>query len=144
VPYLSIDPHDIGRNYRAIIRINSQSGKGGVAYVMEQEFGYVCRRRCSDAATLRKIVGGGNGPIDAFVQALRSDLGLDVAVRDYHEHAVGSGADATAVAYVEVVTEGCVRYGVGRDRSIVTASLRAVLSGINRTVAVAGFDSAAV
>jgi 2-isopropylmalate synthase len=187
-----------------VIRINSQSGKGGVAYVMLHDFGFdlpramqiefgkvvqalseetgaeimpaaiveafereylantvpyelvdyhvagdgagsaIVNATVRDAATLRKIVGGGNGPIDAFVQALRSDLGLDVAVRDYHEHAVGSGADATAVAYVEVVTEGCVRYGVGRDRSIVTASLRAVLSGINRTVAVAGFDSAAV
>jgi 2-isopropylmalate synthase len=204
VPYLPIDPADVGRTYEAVIRINSQSGKGGVAYVMLHDFGFdlprsmqiefgkvvqalseetgaeimpsaiidafegeylantmpyelddyhvagdgagsaIVNATVRDHGALRSIVGSGNGPIDAFVQALRGDFGLDVAVRDYHEHAVGSGADATAVAYVEVVTDGCVRYGVGRDRSIVTASLRAVLSGINRAVAVAGLDSAAV
>jgi 2-isopropylmalate synthase len=96
----------------------------------------------SDNGTLRTLLGQGNGPIDAFVQALRADLGIDVAVRDYHEHAVGSGADASAVAYVEVVTDGRVRYGVGRDRSIVTASLHAVLSGINRSLAVLNLPSA--
>jgi 2-isopropylmalate synthase len=204
VPYLPIDPADVGRTYEAVIRINSQSGKGGVAYVMLHDFGFdlprsmqiefgkvvqalseetgaeimpsaiidafegeylantmpyelddyhvagdgagsaIVNATVRDHGALRSIVGSGNGPIAAFVQALRGDFGLDVAVRDYHEHAVGSGADATAVAYVEVVTDGCVRYGVGRDRSIVTASLRAVLSGINRAVAVAGLDSAAV
>jgi 2-isopropylmalate synthase len=204
VPYQPIDPADVGRTYEAVIRINSQSGKGGVAYVMLHDFGFdlprsmqiefgkvvqalseetgaeimpsaiidafegeylantmpyelddyhvagdgagsaIVNATVRDHGALRSIVGSGNGPIDAFVQALRGDFGLDVAVRDYHEHAVGSGADATAVAYVEVVTDGCVRYGVGRDRSIVTASLRAVLSGINRAVAVAGLDSAAV
>ncbi|MGD0473099.1 MAG: 2-isopropylmalate synthase [Candidatus Velthaea sp.] len=197
VPYLPIDPADIGRTYEAVIRINSQSGKGGVAYVMLHDFGfdlpramqvefarvvqalseetsaeimpaailgafereYLERREpfmlvdykvasdgggpaivnatVNDAGTVRTIVGSGNGPIDAFVNALRDNLQLDVAVRDYHEHAVGSGADATAVAYVEVVIDGQVRYGVGRDRSIVTASLQAVLSGINRTVRLA-------
>jgi 2-isopropylmalate synthase len=90
----------------------------------------------------RTLAGSGNGPIDAFVQGLRTDLGLDVTVSDYHEHAVGSGADATAVAYVEVVVGGRVRYGVGRDRSIVTASLRAVLSGINRCDTLAQLESA--
>jgi 2-isopropylmalate synthase len=194
VPYLPIDPADVGRTYEAVIRINSQSGKGGVAYVMLHDFGFdlpramqvefakvvqalseetsaeimpatileafereylqrtepftlidykvasdgggpaIVNATLCDGGTLRTIMGTGNGPIDAFVQALREHLSLDVAVRDYHEHAVGSGADATAVAYVEVATDGQVRYGVGRDRSIVTASLQAVLSGINRTV----------
>jgi 2-isopropylmalate synthase len=80
------------------------------------------------------IKGEGNGPIDALMAGLRNEMDVHFSVRDYHEHAMGSGADATAVAYVEVVTDGQVRYGVGRDRSIVTASLQAVLSGINRTV----------
>jgi 2-isopropylmalate synthase len=194
VPYLPIDPADVGRTYEAVIRINSQSGKGGVAYVMLHDFGFdlpramqvefarvvqalseetsaeimpavileafereylartdpftlldynvasdgggpaIVNATVRDGNTVRKILGTGNGPIDAFVQALRDDLNLDVSVRDYHEHAVGSGADATAVAYVEVMIDGQVCYGVGRDRSIVTASLQAVLSGINRTV----------
>ncbi len=194
VPYLPIDPADVGRMYDAVIRINSQSGKGGVAYVMLNDFGYdlpramqiefsrvvqalseetgaeiypaaihaafereyldvvapltlvdyhvtgegggpaVVTATIEDNGTPRFISGRGTGPIDAFVAALRSELRNDVTVRDYHEHAVGSGADAAAVAYVEIVVDGHVRYGVGRDRSIVTASLRAVLSGINRTV----------
>jgi 2-isopropylmalate synthase len=193
VPYLPIDPADVGRTYEAVIRINSQSGKGGVAYVMFHDFGYDLPRAMQiefgkivqglseetgaeiypaainaafereyldlgvpfalidyqvtgdgagtalvnatvrESGTVRSIIGRGTGPIDAFVDALRAEFGVDVAVRDYHEHAVGSGADAAAVAYVEVVMDGQVRYGVGRDRSIVTASLRAVLSGINRT-----------
>lgn len=195
VPYLPIDPADVGRTYEAVIRINSQSGKGGVAFVMLHDFGFdlpramqiefskivqslseetgseiypseinaafereyldlaapfalvdyqvtgdglgpaIVNATVRENGSLRTIAGSGNGPIDAFVGALRAELGLDVAVRDYHEHAVGSGADAAAVAYVEVVMDGHIRYGVGRDRSIVTASLRAVLSGINRTVA---------
>ncbi len=194
VPYLPIDPADVGRTYEAVIRINSQSGKGGVAYVMLHDFGFdlpraiqiefgktvqalseetgaeifpaainaafereyldiaspfalvdyqvtgdgtgsaIVRATVRDSGAERTITGQGNGPIDAFVDALRTDLRVDVSVRDYHEHAVGSGADAAAVAYVEVVMDGHVRYGVGRDRSIVTASIRAVLSGINRTV----------
>ncbi len=194
VPYLPIDPADVGRTYEAVIRINSQSGKGGVAYVMLHDFGFDLPRAMQiefgktvqalseqtgaeifpaaiiaafeqayldlatpyglvdyqvsgdgtgsaivsatlrENGTLRSIAGHGNGPIDAFVAALRDELGLDISVRDYHEHAVGGGADAAAVAYVEVVTDGHVRYGVGRDRSIVTASLRAVVSGVNRTV----------
>lgn len=194
VPYLPIDPADVGRTYEAVIRINSQSGKGGVAYVMLHDFGFDLPRAMQVefskvvqalteetgaeivpaainaafereylhpvtpfalvdyqvtgdgagpavvTATLRengierRISGRGNGPIDAFVAALRAELGIDVSVRDYHEHAVGSGADAAAVAYVEIVMDGDVRYGVGRDRSIVTASLQAVLSGINRTI----------
>jgi 2-isopropylmalate synthase len=195
VPYLPIDPQDIGRTYEAVIRINSQSGKGGVAYVMLNDFGFDLPRAmqvefsrvvqalseetgaeimpaqiiaafeseylgrtaplalidyhvASDGAgagvisatvhhhgTPRPLRGTGSGPIDAFVNALREELRLDIAIRNYHEHAVGSGADAHAVAYVEVETDGQVRYGVGRDRSIVTASLQAVLCGINRGVA---------
>jgi 2-isopropylmalate synthase len=194
VPYLPIDPADVGRTYEAVIRINSQSGKGGVAYVMLHDFGFdlprsmqvefgkvvqalseetgteimpatiieafereylersapfslvdykvasdgggpaIVNATVNENGTIRTLLGTGNGPIDAFVNALRENLNLDVSVRDYHEHAMGSGADATAVAYVEVVTDGQIRYGVGRDRSIVTASLQAVLSGINRTV----------
>jgi 2-isopropylmalate synthase len=202
VPYLPIDPADVGRTYEAVIRINSQSGKGGVAYVMLNDFGFdlpraiqiefgkvvqalseetgaeimpasiiaafereylearapfalvdyhvagdgaglaILSARISDNGTIRTLLGNGNGPIDAFVQALRADLKIDVAVRDFHEHAIGSGADATAVAYVEVVNDGQIRYGVGRDRSIVTASLQAVLSGINRTVTLSDLRSA--
>jgi 2-isopropylmalate synthase len=194
VPYLPIDPADVGRTYEAVIRINSQSGKGGVAYVMLHDFGFdlprsmqvefgkvvqalseetgteimpaaiieafereylertapfalvdykvasdgsgpaIVNATVNENGAIRTLLGTGNGPIDAFVNALRENLNLDVSVRDYHEHAMGSGADATAVAYVEVVTDGQIRYGVGRDRSIVTASLQAVLSGINRTV----------
>jgi 2-isopropylmalate synthase len=194
VPYLPIDPQDIGRTYEAVIRINSQSGKGGVAYVMLNDFGFDLPRPmqvefsrvvqalseetgaeimpaqimaafereyldsiapfrlidyqiAGDGAgagivsanvqhdgLVRALRGTGNGPIDAFVNALREEFKLDIAVQSYHEHAVGSGADAMAVAYVEIVTDGHVRFGVGRDRSIVTASLQAVLCGINRTV----------
>ncbi|MBD5655244.1 MAG: 2-isopropylmalate synthase, partial [Candidatus Eremiobacteraeota bacterium] len=195
IPYLPVDPHDVGRTYEAVIRINSQSGKGGVAYVMHNDYGFDLPRamqiefgrivqglsersggeiesseifaafeseylraaapfalvdyRVADdgdgRATLdatiaergypRPLHADGNGPIDAFVDALRRDLKLEIVVRDYHEHAVGSGADAAAVAYVEVVTGGRSHYGVGRDRSIVTASLRAVLAGVNRAIA---------
>jgi len=201
VPYLPIDPADVGRTYEAVIRINSQSGKGGVAYVMLHDFGFDLPRAMqiefgrivqalseesgaeivpariiaafereylerdaplalhgytvtsdaagvvtvtatiTDAGNRRTLIGSGNGPIDAFVAALRRDLALDVTVRDYHEHAVGTGADAAAVAYVEVMIDGQVRYGVGRDRSIVTASLHAVVSGINRAATCATLQS---
>ena len=82
----------------------------------------------------RAIVGRGSGPIEAFVEALRREFAVDFAVNDYHEHAVGSGADATAVAYVEVGLGETAWFGVGRDRSITTASLRAVLGGLNRAL----------
>ncbi len=197
VPYLPIDPADIGKTYEAVIRVNSQSGKGGVAYLLETDYGismprglqvefsskvqeiaddtgkelsskdiwsafkqeYLeCRtplsfgdyrtvpdthasevRRLtatiSDSDGERVIHGKGNGPIDAFVDALRTECGLDFRVVDYHEHAAGSGADATAVAYVEVQTngEGSV-FGVGMHSNIVTASLRAVLCAVNRAL----------
>ncbi len=195
VPYLPIDPNDVGRNYEAVIRINSQSGKGGVAYVMEQDFGLVLPRRLqiefsgvvqriadgtgkeltpddiwqafeaeylapdrpfafvdhrtvpdTHASELRRmtatirengsertIEGLGNGPIDCFVDALNRNCGTDIAVCDYSEHAVGQGADATAIAYVEMRTgDGRKLFGVGRHGNIVTASLRAVVSAANR------------
>ncbi len=194
VPYLPLDPADVGRTYEAVIRINSQSGKGGIAYVMLHDYGYDLPRaiqvefskvvqakseetgseiapavilatftseylaetgplrlvdshvaedgngRTTVEATIgegdarRTIRGTGNGPIDAFVDALAREVGVEIAVGDYHEHAVGSGAGAAAVAYVAVATAGHTYYGVGRDPSIVTASLRAIISGVNRAV----------
>jgi len=196
VPYLPVDPADLGRTYEAVIRINSQSGKGGIAYVMEQDHGlrlprrlqiefaqriqsltdeseeeasskqihgafereYLLRSeplevidhevhaaRAADpgaralSATIvwegerRKIQGFGNGPIDAFLHALERSCGVDLRVSDYSEHSVGSGADAAAVAYVEVVTpDGTALFGVGQDPSIAAASLKAVASAVNR------------
>ena len=191
VPYLPIDPADVGRQYDAIIRINSQSGKGGVAFVLEQSYGYVvpkglaiefsktvqritevtgeelspaaifqafeeaylapgrfeltdfdvhheARDRCTLKATLsdngRKVSfeARGNGPIDAFVAGLRESIGVDIHVLDYSEHAMGDGANATAVAYVHLRTRKEVtRFGVGQDEDIVAATLAAVLSAVN-------------
>ena len=193
VPYLPIDPADVGRSYEAVIRINSQSGKGGVAYVLEHDYGLQLPRRLQiefskvvqeiadregkeltsrgiwDAfqaeylseggpyafvdhtsmpdrrtgraldATIRvngktrRIEGHGTGPIDAFVDALARTLALEFEVADYHEHAVGAGANAMAVAYVEAKAgDGRTLFGVGMDKNIVTASLRAVTRAANR------------
>ncbi|MGZ8752569.1 MAG: 2-isopropylmalate synthase [Acidimicrobiia bacterium] len=193
VPYLPIDPAHVGRTYEAVIRVNSQSGKGGVAYLMEAEHGFALPRRLqiefsksiqaitedtgteispvamwdafqqtyfSDDPSLSlrthevttdsggdtaitaqmvvddepvSIVGRGNGPIAAFVDALRTGLGVDLDVVDFHEHSMGSGSNATAVAYVETTdTEGHARWGIGTDTNIVTASLKAVLSAARR------------
>jgi len=195
VPYLPIDPKDLGRTYEAVIRVNSQSGKGGVAYVMKTDYGldlprglqiefskrvqevadrtgkelssadiwslfeetYLRRdgvvlgdysllpeprpgeRRI--AATIavdgneRRIEGVGNGPIAAFVDALRRDCGIALNVLDYHEDAVSAGADAQAAAYVQIRDGGdSTLYGVGMDSDIVTASLRAVASAATRVV----------
>ena len=193
VPYLPIDPKDVGRTYESVVRVNSQSGKGGVAYVMKAEHGMDLPRRLQvefsktiqtiteDSGTEispgdmwlaflaeympehsriellsyeattgdqgaritaqllvdgehQTVVGEGNGPIAAFVHALRAaGLGGDVEVLDYAEHAVTAGTDAVAAAYVEARRdEGEVRWGVGLDESILTASLRAVLSAVNR------------
>ncbi|MEV4311223.1 2-isopropylmalate synthase [Actinocrispum sp. NPDC049592] len=191
VPYLPIDPKDVGRTYEAVIRVNSQSGKGGVAYVMKTEHqlelprrlqiefsgviqkmtdsegGEVSpqqmwdvfateylsltsplvlqRHRLSDdgqghdeiAAVVsvegdtHEVTGNGNGPIAAFVDALAS-VGYDVRVLDYSEHALTAGDDARAAAYVECTVGDRVWWGVGVDSSIVTASLRAVVSAVNR------------
>jgi 2-isopropylmalate synthase len=195
VPYLPIDPQDIGRSYEAVIRINSQSGKGGIAYVLENEFGLQIPRRLqmefskivqriadetgkelsptsiyeafraeyldtdrplsliehgteprgpnSGPRTLTAVVekdgtpttirGRGTGPIDAFVDALRQGTGIDLHVVDYHEHAVSTGEDSQAAAFVEVRTgDNRTLYGVGIDPDIVTASLRALVSAANR------------
>jgi 2-isopropylmalate synthase len=190
VPYLPIDPKHVGRTYEAVIRVNSQSGKGGVAYIMKAEHGFDLPRRLqiefsktiqtitedsgteispkemweafekqylrgdwqldsheevadngTSRITARLSVGGkthtvsgkGNGPIAAFVDALRLGFNVDIDVVDYAEHALGQGADAGAVAYVETIDgEGTPRWGVGVHSNIVTASLRAVLSALAR------------
>jgi 2-isopropylmalate synthase len=190
VPYLPIDPADLGRNYEAVIRINSQSGKGGVAFILERDYGLILPRpmqiefskvvqKIADAsgkelspsqikeafdaeylandrpyslvshqfdhvdgvgrtvATLRVngqeqvIEGQGNGPIDAFVNGLRAK-GVALQLMDFHEHAIGRGAAAKAVAYVEIKAAPHDLCGAGIDEDIVTASLRAVLSALNR------------
>jgi len=193
VPYLPVDPKDIGRTYEAVIRVNSQSGKGGVAYIMKTEHqlelprrlqmefsrviqevtdtsgGEVSPKEMRDAfeteyldratplkmirhrlthdgegtteivATVRvesdlhEITGTGNGPIAAFVDAL-AGIGFDVRVLDYHEHALSAGDDARAAAYVECALEDTVLWGVGIDGSIVSASLKAVVSAVNRAM----------
>jgi len=193
VPYLPIDPKDVGRTYEAVIRVNSQSGKGGVAYIMRSDHHLVLPRRLQiefsqavqrvtdseggevspkamwdvfaeeyldritplermrqkvvaaetdggeDQITAvvkvdgveQEISGAGNGPLAAFVDALGT-VGFDVRVLDYSEHAMSAGDDATAAAYVECAVGGKVVWGVGRATSITTASLRAVVSAVNR------------
>jgi 2-isopropylmalate synthase len=199
VPYLPIDPKDLGRTYEAVIRVNSQSGKGGVAYLLKEDHGldlprplqiefsrvvqevtdrtgkemtsaaiwdlfqqtYLGRdgialvdyqmlpeprpgeRRLAATVTVdgaeRKIEGVGNGPIAAFVDALRRDCGVALTFLDYSEHAVAGGADARAAAYVKVRGEDDeTLHGVGIDENIVTASLKAVASAANRVRIAAG------
>jgi len=192
VPYLPIDPKDVGRSYEAIIRVNSQSGKGGVAYVLKTEHHLELPRRLqiefskaiqkiadseggevtpeeiwrafeseylkpdrplelislrhlegepghdrieavlSVDGVERAVVGAGHGPVDALVAALGEELGIGVRILDYAEHAMRSGADATAAAYIEAAIDGDVFWGVGIDESIVVASMRALISAINR------------
>ncbi len=197
VPYLPIDPADVGRTYEAVIRVNSQSGKGGIAFLLERDYGlslprllqiefsqviqqitdatgkeltaaeihaafereylrstspivYVDHRAqhsSTDGAvehlTARlkvdgvesTLTGDGNGPVDAFIHALRAATGLDIHVLNYHEHGVGNGEDAMAVAYVQLrVGSDKTCYGVGLDPNIVTATLRAVVSASNRAI----------
>ncbi|HSN06350.1 MAG TPA: 2-isopropylmalate synthase [Candidatus Angelobacter sp.] len=195
VPYLPIDPKDVGRTYEAVIRVNSQSGKGGVAYIMRTEHKLELPRRLqiefsavvqrvtdseggevtpaamwdyfqdeylpnpaapwgrfalrtiaqdstvdgethvrvlvADRGEEVELVGTGNGPIAAFCDALAA-YGVDVRVLDYHEHAMSSGGDAVAASYLECAVGGRVLWGVGVDPSIVTASLKAVVSAVNR------------
>ncbi|MES2027198.1 MAG: 2-isopropylmalate synthase [Pseudomonadota bacterium] len=192
VPYMPVDPADLGRSYDAVIRVNSQSGKGGMTYLLEQEYGLVLPRRLQiefsravqritdetggevAAGDIHKIFnseyltaitpyqyrshhiddskgneiqikvelekdgkpvtvnGSGNGPIDAFINA----MGLDIKLMDFHEHAIGAGAGANAASYIELrVNNGPTRFGVGIDSNIMTASFRAVLSAVNRDAA---------
>jgi 2-isopropylmalate synthase len=199
VPYLPIDPADVGRGYEPVVRVNSQSGKGGVAFVMKEDHGfdlprglqiefasviqaiaerteeevsadviwkvfeaeYLGRRTPFElvrhrsvgvaeeatggsaeqglVATVRvegeerEIHGFGNGPIDAFLDGVRTAFGIEARLTHYSEHALGSGADAVAVAYVELATpDGGSTFGVGQHPSIVTASLEAVVCAVNR------------
>jgi 2-isopropylmalate synthase len=194
-PYLPIDPHDVGRTYEAVIRVNSQSGKGGVAYLMKSDHKLDLPRRLQiefskvvqahtdadggevgsgqlwtifqaeylaadgplqlvevtsatgtgrndsviaqvvDDGTAQQITGEGNGPVSAYVDAI-SALGYHVRVLDYYEHALSAGGDALAAAYVECEVgdgeDSEVLWGVGMDANIVTASLKAVTSAVNR------------
>ena len=199
MPYLPVDPRDVGRSYEAVIRVNSQSGKGGISYLMKSErhldlprrlqieFSRVVQRvtdtsgrevnaddlweifsdeylpvepggkleqwgrfalrgtrgvsvedgpdrlsvDLTDAGVPVTLEGTGNGPLAAFVDALKG-VGVDVAVLDYHEHALSEGGDATAAAYVECAIGDDVLWGVGIDPSITTASLKAIISAVNR------------
>jgi len=204
VPYLPVDPADVGRTFESIIRINSQSGKGGVAYVIEREYGYRLPKEMqnefghviqsiSDATgkevlpqmimeafekeylkstgplslascrvkekrtkktgtdssqtevkavvlrnkTKHELAASGNGPIDAFTNALKKGLGIDFALTSYHEHALEQGSDSKAAAYIGV--EDAFRklyFGVGIDTNIDIASFKAVISAINRVPAI--------
>jgi 2-isopropylmalate synthase len=199
VPYLSIDPQDVGRTYESIIRINSQSGKGGIAYIMDKEFGFklpkemhpefgaiiqkisdasggelqaevvyhtfekeyllaapcyklkgfnVVKRHIDQDEDLstaeveavilvdtkeEKICASGNGPLDAFCEALRSGLGLTFTLQSYHEHALTKGSSSKAVSYI-LITDGEGRefWGAGVDTDIIIASIKALLSAMNR------------
>ena len=194
MPYLPIDPKDLGRSYEAVIRVNSQSGKGGVSYLLENEYGLELPRRlqiefsrvvqqemdasgkelqAKDLWTLfRKeyrldeiaapkqramsetdeagntrvslkadvqlggrtasLQGEGTGPVDAFVAGLNATGLAQVRVMDYREHAIGSGANAQAVAYLELRVGDHTLFGVGMDADILTASLKGILSGLAR------------
>jgi 2-isopropylmalate synthase len=197
VPYLPIDPKDIGRSYEAVIRVNSQSGKGGVAYLLKTEHSLDLPRRqqiefskivqaktdheggevtadqlweifedeylptegapwgrfrlkgLSQSSVMNQDVqltvqltdrgegvelsGSGNGPIAAFCNILQQ-YGVDVRVLDFHEHALSAGGDAKAAAYLECAVGGDVYWGVGIDPNTTTASLKAVVSAINRAI----------
>ena len=196
VPYLPIDPSDVGRSYEAVIRINSQSGKGGVAYLLEKDHGLSMPRRLqiefsqviqkiadksgkeispsdiwdnfqetylnssgnyefiehhinsssnkdgtqSDEITIGlkhntdivSIIGRGNGPIDAMINAIKKSFNLEIKISDYHQHAISSGSDAKAVAYSELVLGNKSVWGVGMHQNTVIAGLLSVISGLNR------------
>ena len=195
VPYLPIDPQDVGRTYEDVIRVNSQSGKGGVAYLLktEQELDLPRRLQIEFTRVIQQITdttgkeitgneiweefrkhylspskpfelqsfttsqnskgadrsevaakitvdgkeaeiaGEGGGAVEAFTNAMRSTFDLDLRVLDYHEHAIGAGADASAVCYMELKVDDRELWGVGMHGDILTASLRALVSGINRS-----------
>ncbi|MDI4632382.1 2-isopropylmalate synthase [Pelomonas sp. V22] len=191
MPYLPVDPKDLGRSYDAVIRVNSQSGKGGISYLLETEYGVELPRRLqiefsqvvqavmddsgkelsaadiwrifdreygvSESPALHPVTaevgegrvslraqadlgvrrvqvqGEGTGPIDAFINGLNAHITSTVRVLDYHEHSIGSGADAKAVAYLELrVGDALTVFGVGIDANIVSASLKAIASGLRR------------
>ena len=193
MPYLPLDPADVGRTYESVIRVNSQSGKGGIAFLLERDYGLVLPRRLQiefsrvvqqamDASgqemasedlwmlfeqeylqavspfkylsyelntvddvqaialhlqTVDDIVtlkGTGNGPIDAIIHALNHQLNMELAIRHYEEHSLSQGSDARAIAYVEIANGGESVHGVGIHANIVTASLLAILSAVNRTL----------
>lgn len=194
VIYIPIDPADLGRSYKAIIRINSQSGKGGVAYVLENEFGYslpklmhkemgkiindyadtkgteltpqeihdvfhreylartspvtlqhfktterdsvvTCEAEIGVDKKLHTLTATGNGPIDAFVRALAATNLPKFDVLSYAEHSLGQGAEARAVSYIQIKTErGHTLYGAGIDTNIELASIKAIVSALNRTL----------
>ncbi|MEJ3403175.1 2-isopropylmalate synthase [Rathayibacter sp. YIM 133350] len=201
VPYLPVDPKDLGRSYEAVIRVNSQSGKGGVAYLLKTDHALDLPRRLQiefsgvvqaktdaeggevssddiwrsfrdeylpapaehpeekwgrfellsvrtsseldgsvalsvglrDGEDRVQVEGSGNGPVDAFLDVLRRE-GADIRLLDYSEHALSSGGDALAAAYVETVVEGRTLWGVGIDADISTATLKAVISAVNRAL----------
>ena len=192
VPYLPIDPEDVGRTYEAVIRINSQSGKGGISYILEQDYGVILPRRMQidfsqviqkqadetgkeldskeiwqsfenyylknnakkisynsheiqsskekDVIKLSllennkeiQIEGTGNGPIDAFINALNDHLSLDFKVSDYHQHSISSGSDASAAAYIEIQNKNSSDWGAGIDQNTTVASYKAILNCINK------------
>ena len=194
VPYLPIDPQDLGRTYEAVIRVNSQSGKGGVAFLLERDYGIRLPRRLqiemsqvvqriSDAsggevtaqqiwdvfraeyidrhspfvhrghkddsdevrnrltATVSKagvdhiVSGVGNGPIEAFIDGFQREFGIKVRIAGYDEHAIGDGADAVAICFVEAqVADSRLVFGVGMHGNIVSASLNAIISAVNRSM----------
>jgi 2-isopropylmalate synthase len=195
IPYLPIDPKDLGRSYEPIIRVNSQSGKGGVSFLLERDYGIKMPRRMQAefSSVIQKITdksghevssseiwesfqqtyidvtgalslegqqhesnngtshlevtlglnggplklgGEGNGPIDAFVNALNGHFGFDARIADYEEYAIGHGSDASAVSIVQVqFGDADPVFGVGLHRNIVTSSLHAIVSAVNRALA---------
>jgi 2-isopropylmalate synthase len=195
VLYIPIDPADIGRSYKPIIRINSQSGKGGVAYVLEDEYGFQLPKlmhkeigkivndvadakgteltraeihdvfqkeylgrtapvalehfktsekdstvKCEVALKIdgqaHRLSGTGNGPIDAFVRALAGTGLPKFEVLSYSEHSLGKGAEARAVSYIQVKTDrGLTLFGAGIDTNIELASIKAIVSALNRALA---------
>jgi len=198
VPYLPIDPSDLGRSYEAVVRINSQSGKGGIAFILEKDHGVSLPRRLqinlsekvqkvADASgkevmsseiwgvfeenylevngefalqhyslsseedetgnpsdhievTLEiknqsiTLKGSGGGPIEAFISAINDHLKLSIAVSDYHQQSVTSGADAKAAAFIELANDGQNEWGAGIDGSTVKASFKAIISGLNKLI----------
>ena len=196
VPYLPVDPADLGRTYEAVVRINSQSGKGGVAFLLEKDHGVSLPRRLqismsqkiqkiadetgkeistseiweifhtnfvmpksghsfknyslktSDATDLsdhikaeieidgknHEISGSGNGPIDAFVNALNQKLSIDIKVSDYHQSAISSGSDAQAAAYIELQKGDKTSWGVGINPNTTKASFEAIIVGVAKLI----------